>query len=119
MDDTYFPPKGIWASFSFNASLSLFFRLIIFLAKRYTPKTHKATHRIIKALFIQTNVANPQNHNAQIISQILPTNSCNQDITPLSFGLVYQVTSAEVTGDNKAIIREIRKLKITIAINQL
>ena len=60
-----------------------------------------------------------KNHNAQIISQILPTNSCNQDITPLSFGLVYQVTSAEVTGDNKAIIREIRKLKITIAINQL
>jgi predicted membrane protein len=119
MDDAYFPHKGICAIFSFNASLSLFFLLIIFLAKRYTHKTHNATHRITKALFIQTNVANPQNHKAQIISQILPTNSCNPDITPLSSGLVYQVTSAEVTGDNKAIIREIRKLKITIAINQL
>jgi hypothetical protein len=74
---------------------------------------------MINAEFIQTNVANHQNHKAQIISPILPTNSWRPDITQLSFGFVYHVTSADVIGDNNAIIREIKKLSITIARNQL
>jgi hypothetical protein len=87
--------------------------------RRYPHKTANATHRIINAEFIHTIAANHQNHNAQIISQILPTNSCTPEITPLSFGFAYPVTSADVTGDKSATISEIKKLRITIAKNQL
>ena len=87
--------------------------------RRYPHKTANAIHKIINAEFIHTIAANHQNHNAHIISQILPTNSCNPEITPLSFGFAYQVTRADVTGDKSATIREIKKLSTTIAKNQL
>ena len=92
---------------------------MIFLAKRYPPKTARAIPKIIKAGPIHTITANHQNHKAQTISPILPTNSKSQEITPLSFGFAYQVTRADVTGDSNAIIREIKKVRITIAKNHV
>ncbi len=89
------------------------------MARRYQPKTAKEIHRIINAESIQTNEANNQNHSAQIISPILLTNSCNQEITQISFDLAYQVTSAEQIGESNATISEIKKLRITMAKNHL
>jgi hypothetical protein len=88
---------------------------MIFFVNKYHERTIKAIHRIINALFIPTNTENPQNPNEPIISHILLTNSWSPDIFPLSLGLAYPITNAEVTGESIATIREFRKLRMTIA----
>ena len=86
-----------------------------FFTKRYILSTARAPPKTIKESSIPIFATIIPKTKEPIISQILLANSCNPDISPLSFGLAYPITNAEVTGESIAITKEIQKLKTIIA----